>query len=106
MVAGDWRLAVGGGWRLVAVGGGWPWLVVGDWWLVVVGGWRLAAVGGPWGRSLGTVLCKKGGGVLIRKKMIRNWRPNVGAWVHRRFLASTLEGEGCQQALAGHRRGV
>ena len=47
------RLAVGGGWWLVAVGGwrwavggGWRWLEVGGWWLVAVTGWQLAVKGG------------------------------------------------------------
>ena len=83
MVAGDWWLAVGGGWRVVAAVGGCSGLVVGGWrlaavgggwWLfgvggcsgLEVGGWRLVvigrgwwvAVGGPQGRSLRTVLSK------------------------------------------------
>ena len=53
LAVGGWRLAFGGGWRLVAVGGGWQLAVGGGWWLVVSGSGRLA-VGGGW--SLGAVL--------------------------------------------------
>ena len=43
---GDWRLAIGGWWRLMAVGSGWRLAVGGGWWLVAVCGWRLMV---PWG---------------------------------------------------------
>ena len=59
LAVGSWRLAVGGGSRLVAVGGG----------------WRLA-VGGPWGLSLRAVLSKKKIGFLrTALPFTRRWLP-------------------------------
>ena len=76
MIGGDWWLAVGGWWGLVAVGDGW-WLAI-DWWLVGVGGWRLVAVGGWWRlavggwRSLGAVRSLR---AVLRKKKKKEWGP-------------------------------